>query len=107
MAEGADGEEEIQFLRTVSDAVSFFMDNNFFLKISLSSIAMYRFGFVYRHCYLFINPWILDIVPVYHRGEIILASHYTILCCLRGQQFNTAQYLILLLHLLSGLFLFI
>lgn len=90
MAEGADGEEEIQFLRTVSDAFSFFMDNNFFflnqslfnshisIKI-LTTLALLDvfvlhmtlrltrpFGFVYRHCYLFINPWILDIVPVYH-----------------------------------------
>lgn len=35
MAEGADGEEEIQFLRTVSDAVCFFFSSS--LKLNLFS----------------------------------------------------------------------
>lgn len=52
MAEGADGEEEIQFLRTVSDAVCFFSCS---LQLYLSSFSQQckRISFLYSELSLY------------------------------------------------------
>lgn len=47
MAEGADGEEEIQFLRTVSDAVCLFSTISKHMHLQCTIISFLYFGLLF------------------------------------------------------------